>query len=128
MKKRFLYQLLAVVSVILLIGLIASCGGSPEPQFKVIESREYTAANRDVVWAMLYDKHMNGKSSLSNPNIIMEPYWDNVWPLIRTEMGKMSSTAAGICVVLKVDTYKLLGQAFYKSDGGRSISYRLYNY
>jgi len=126
MKKQVLYNLLAVVSIILLIGLIASCGGD-EPQFKVIESREYTEANKEIVRSALYDKHLNGKPKLDNAETIMEPYWDYVWPLIRTEMGKMSSTAAGTCVVIKVDTYKLLGLAYYKSDGGRTISYRLYN-
>jgi hypothetical protein len=96
--------LVAVVGAILLVGLIASssCGGGAEPRFKVIESRDYTAATLETVWAALYDKHINGKPSLSNPSTIFALYRDDVWELVRAEMGKMSSTAAGRCVVLKV--------------------------
>jgi len=127
MKKKILHHLLVVVGVIMLVGLVASCGGE-EPRFKVIDSREYNAANKEAVWTALYDKHMNGKSSLSNASTIFEPYKNDVWDLVKKEMGKMSSVAAGICVVIKVDTYKLLGLAYYKNDGGRSMDYSLYNY
>jgi len=127
MKRKISLCMLVIVGFIPLVGLITSCG-EVEPQFKVIESREYTAANQNVVYSALYDKHINGKTALSNAPTIMEPYWNDIWPLIRTEMGKMSSTAAGIYVVIKVDVYKLLGRAYYESDGNRSVSYRLYNY
>ena len=127
MKRQIYQRLLVIVGIILLIGLIASCGGN-EPRFKTIESREYTVATRVMVVAALRDKYMSGKSSLSNAKTIMEPYWNDVWPLIRTEMGKMSSSAAGMAVVIKVDTYKLLGYAYYESNGSRSIDYWLFNY
>jgi len=40
-------------------------------------------------------------------------------------MGKMSSTAAGICTVMKIDQYLLLCNFYYK-DGKRWINNRYY--
>ena len=127
MKKQDLYHLLTIFSVVLLIGLIASCGGN-EPQFKVIESREYTAGNKDAVVAILRDKHFSGKTYLSNAPTIMEPYWNDVNPLIASAMGKMSSTAAGLVLVIKVDTYKMLIFVYYENNGSKNGGYWLYNY
>jgi len=129
MKNRVVNHLLATVGAVLLIGLIASCGGDSEPRFKVIESREYTEANMDRVWEEFWVKHINGKPRLSDAEgkTIYESYRDDVWALVRPEMIKMSSTAAGIFLFMKVDQYKMIGNAYYK-DGSRFISYYFYDF
>jgi len=125
MKKQVLYHLLAIVSVVLLIGLIVSCGGN-EPQFKVIESRQYDTTNQNFVRDVLLDKYFKGKTPLSNPNTIMEPYWNDVWPLIRAEVQKYAPGVV-VWIVMKVDTYKLLGRTYYNTNGNIGISFFIFN-
>jgi hypothetical protein len=131
MKKQVLHYLFAIVGIVLLIGLIASCGDSPEPQFKVIESREYTNANFSKVWEEIWVKHINGKPALSvaERDTIYNTYMYDVWDLIVPETLKMSSTADGVCLLLKIDQYKLQCNVYYRNDGIRAIgNYYFYNY
>jgi len=130
MKKRFLHYLLAIVGVVLLIGLITSCGESPEPRFKIIESKEYTTENAQALMNALYDKHLNGKTSMPSATArpIMDSYWENdLRPLIDAEMKNKLPTV-GLIIVLKVDTlYKAIGSCYWNKNGGWTYTWWLYN-
>jgi hypothetical protein len=117
----------------LLIGLIASCGKDPEPQFKIIETKEYTTnAIFNMRMNELWDRHIKTRQKLSDDQgkAIYNQFSDKIWELGKLELGKMSSTAAGICVVMKVDQYLLLCNFYYDpKDGGRYIANRnFFNY
>jgi hypothetical protein len=130
MKKHISRYLLAIVGVVLLTGLIASCGDN-EPRFKVIAAKEYTNANFSKVWEELWVKHINGKPALSvaERDTIYNTYQYDVWDLIVPETLKMSSTADGVCLLLKIDQYKLQCNVYYRKDGIRAIgNYYFYNY
>jgi hypothetical protein len=127
MKRQIYQRLFVIVGIILLIGLIAGCGGS-EPRFKTIDSKEYNIGNRDAIVNALKDNHVRGKTTIDNSRTIMEPYWNDIMPLVRKEMATMSSTAAGMAVVLKVDTYRLIGYFYYENGGAINNYIWLYNY
>jgi hypothetical protein len=130
-KKRFLYHLFAIVGVVLLVGLIASCGDKPEEQYRIIEYKPYNAANKTQVWDELWYKHINGKSIVgegSKPSVIMgQTNYNAMWDLIKPEMAKMPSTAAGLVMVIKVDQYRVIGYVYYEGSE-RWISANVYNY
>jgi hypothetical protein len=124
MKKQVLYHLLAVVSVILLIGLIASCSENPEPQFKIIESMEYTATNETGVRYTLIDKHLSKKQYLPSADAqsIWAQYRSDVRPLITQEMQN-KNPAIGLFMVIKVDQYMVLGKVYWDGKPGWAMNY-----
>jgi hypothetical protein len=127
MKKQVLRYLLAIVGVVLLIGLIASCGDN-EPRFKIIESKEYNNENGQALMNALYAKHLDGKKSLSKEiaDQLFITYWSDLEPILNAEMKNKLPTV-GLIVVLKVDTYKSIGSCYWKKEGGWSYSGWFYN-
>jgi len=127
MRKHVFSYLLAIVGAVLLAGIISSCGDSPEPRFKIIESREYTDITKETVGDALKLKHTN-KPTISNAGTIMATYWDDVDSLVIPQMQKKSPTAAGLFMVLKIDQYMYIGWFEYDNDGQLNGQYNLYDY
>jgi len=136
MKKRFLHHLLVIVGVILLIGFVASCGGDSEPQFKVIESKAYTAANDKEDTDQLnyyYNQKAGGKSPYPGGDVaggakeIYTRYRSDVTNVIDDEMGK-KNPAYGLLLVVKVDKYKLIGRVRWTNKPYWSLSYWMFDY
>jgi len=126
MKKQVLRYLLAIVGVVLLIGLIASCGGD-EPRFKVIDSNEYNAANMQVVGDALWDKYVKDKKPLSNPETIFASYKKDVDPLITNEMNKKNPTV-GRFIVIKMDQYLMFTMCYWDNKPAWKTQYWIFNY
>jgi len=114
MKKTGLYHLLVIFATILLAGLIASCGDSPEPQFKIIESKEYNDSNRQTVGDALWDKYFEAKESLNNPETIYAPYKKDVDSLITNEMDNKKPDI-GLFMIIKMDQYKLFVRCYWNN-------------
>jgi len=125
MKRQIYRHLLIVVGVILLVGLIASCGGDSEPEFKVIESRAYNSANQEATYKALYNKYMPGKSYLSNGQQIYNSYKNDLEPLLLDELkNKRPAFGTGLVTVLKVSSsYKTIGYLFYTSPSATYWKY-----
>ena len=126
MKKNILPYLLAIIGAVLLAGLVASCGESPEPKFKVIESKEYTDANMNIVGDGLYQKHLNGRPPLSNPETIFAPYKKDVDFLIMNEMNKKKPDI-GLFMVIKMDLYKMFCQCSWNNNAGVDYTYWVFD-
>jgi hypothetical protein len=131
-KKRFLYHLFAIVGIILVIGLIASCGDGTEQQYKIIESREYTAANdeedREKRNAYYYEKYA-GKTNLGSAKAdeIWKQYQRDINRVISDEMGR-KNPAYGLLMVVKVDNYKLIGRCRWTDKPNWNMSYWVFDY
>jgi len=131
MKRQVYRHLLVIVSVILLIGLVASCkSDDPEPQFKVIESKAFTAYSDTNLTNQLSDwrnQKSGGKQALSNPDVIWNQYKNDINKLISDEMNK-KNPAYGLLLVVKVDSYKLIGACRWTNKPSWSTRYSMYNY
>jgi len=126
MRKQILRHLLAIVSVVLLIGLIASCGGDPEPRFKVIESMEYTQATMDSVSDALDKKHLSGMKELENEKALWEQqYRTDVRKLIGEELQK-KNPAVGLILIIKADNYRIYYRTKWETKPDFSGTYGIY--
>jgi len=129
MKRQTYRRLLVTVGVILLIGLIASCG-EKEPQFKVIESKAFTAYSDQDLTNQFQDwrnQKSGGKQALSNPEVIWNQYKSDIDKLISDEMNQ-KNPPYGLLLVVKVDSYKLIGACRWTNKPIWSTRYSMYNY
>jgi hypothetical protein len=105
MKKKVLCYLLTIVGVFLLVGFIASCGDPPDsdPEFGLVVSEVYTAANEVTVGDRLYKKYFLGKEEIGPPmhGILFATYRDRVEPIIMNEVSK-KQPAVGLFLVINV--------------------------
>jgi hypothetical protein len=130
MKKKVFNHLLFIAGVVLLVGLIASCGESPEPQYKLIASEPYLEENYEEVWNELWNKHISGRTQLGGCDkgvaIMGQANWRIMWDdLIKPEWAKKPSTVDELCMVLKVDVYRVIGRVF-AGDGDMYINGYIY--
>jgi hypothetical protein len=123
-KKQAAYHLLAIVGVVLLMGLVASCGGNDEPQFKTIETMEYKGEQQGTNWALtrdtLWSKYWPGKNSLESAlaQQIHTQYRNDIVPLMREKLLE-KNPAAGLFMVIKVDKYKMLCFTYWLDNKGQ---------
>jgi len=96
---------LAIVSVVLLIGLVASCG-KEEPRFKILSSPAYTASTQDSVTNSLYDQYFSKMKRAVNEDNLWLQYRDDVLPLVKQEMNN-KNPAYGLMCVVKADKYRI---------------------
>ena len=128
MKKQVLRYLLAIVGVVLLTELIASCGGDSEPRFKVIETMEYTAATQNSVYSKLDNKHLSGMTDVTDNagnKVFFDQYWSDLKPLIDTEMQN-KNPSNGLILIVKADNYRLRYRTAWATKPAYRGWYRLY--
>jgi hypothetical protein len=125
MKKQVLRYLLAIVGVVLLIGLIASCG-KDEPRFKVIESMAYTEATRDSVSATLTSKHLGGMKRVENEETLWnQQYSTDVRKLIGEELQK-KNPSYGLILIVKADNYRIRYNTTWRTKPDFTGSYSIW--
>jgi hypothetical protein len=126
MKRQTYRRLLVTVGIVLLIGLVASCGEKSEPRFKVIESMEYTEATGDSVSATLTNKHLDGMQRLLNTEIdLWRQYYTDVYPLIRTEMQN-KNPLYGLIMIIKADNYRIRYRGYWTTKPDFTGSYSVW--
>jgi hypothetical protein len=127
--KRQVYRyLLAIVGVIMLIGLIASCGDSSKPRVMVIDSMAYSTATQASVDDTLYKKYLAGMSEVKNgtEEAIEEQYWLDISPLITAEMNK-KNPLYGLIIIIKADNYRIRYRIIWTTKPNyRRVAWTLY--
>jgi len=129
MKKHISRHLLAIVGVVLLIGLVASCkSDEPEPRFKVLESVQYTAATQDSVGNTLYDKYFKGMTFVppdAGGKELSDQYWPDIRSLVTAEMQN-KDPSYGLMVIVKADNYRLRIRTYWNPRPQYSWAYLVY--
>jgi hypothetical protein len=115
MKRQICRRLLVIGSVIMLIGLIASCGS--EPEVKVLESMAYTEATRNNVENILIKNHFEKMTYVSDDTEgrqIISQYWPDINPLVNAELDK-KTPSYGLMIVFKAGKYKIRIRTAWKT-------------
>jgi len=107
MKKQNSCRLLVIVGIVMLIGLVASCG-KDEPRFQVIESMSYTTATENSVYHTLTNKYLK-EMQLLDDNLAKAVWTEkrsDVYALLDKEMQN-KNPSFGLIVIVKADEYRM---------------------